>query len=293
MARYYNKAILEFKNQLVLAPKDIRLKQLIKTERFIDSININKVYPYDFVCHAITGYRPTENRDVLLGGRHFVRDMVQMAIDLSGSLDLKPSDIEERYFATRQVAEKFNVSERTLMRWRFFGLRCRKIAINSWRKETIYLASTLEAFRKKNARLICKSSAFSLISDWERRQIIALARKVNTSGNLSISKVAEIVARKVARSREAVRYTLRRHDILNPDGVIFDDGYGISKRGRDKLIVELYSRGLSVSDIAADVKRHRATVYRIIYQKKAEEILSRRYDYIYEDVFEDSSGANP
>jgi len=286
MATYHNKVVLELRNQLVLAPKGVRFKQLRKLERFIDSIETNKVYPYEFICHAITGYRPAESKGVLLRGRHFVRDMVQMGIDLSASLDLAPCDIEEDYFSTRQVTEEFNVSARTLTRWRSFGLRCRKIAIDSWRKKTVYLASALDVFRKKHARLISKSGAFSLLSDVEKREIIALARRVNVSGKLSISKVAEIVARGVGRSRETVRYTLRRHDLVNPAGVIFDDGYVVPKREREKLIVDLYNRGLSVSEIAADVKRHRATIYRIIYRKKAEEILSRKYEYIYENVFD-------
>jgi len=285
MAQYENNSILELKNQLVLTPRKMRLSQLRKAEKLIDTLEQNKVYPYEFICHRITGYRPTENRGVLLQGTAFIRDMVQLVDDVSSSLDLRGVDLEEGFLTKKQLAEKFSVSGRTLLRWRRLGLRSRKITIDSWRRKTVYPASAVKSFEKRNTRLIRKARAFSQLSAREKEEIVRIAQRINRSGKLRISEVAGMVAEKLGRSREAVRYTLRRHDRLSGDA-IFDDGSVLTKEERQRRVLECCRKGRPVRQIAEEVKRHRATVYRIIYQKKAEEILARNYEYVYEAAFD-------
>jgi RNA polymerase sigma factor (sigma-70 family) len=285
MPEYRNNSVLELKNQLMLSPRKVRLEQLRRLEQFIDRMEPNRAYPYEFVFYTITEHRPTENKGVLLSGAGFVRDMVQMADDVSASLHLGMDDITKPFFSRQDVMDHFGVSRRTLVRWRGLGLRSRKIVFDGWRRKTIYLAEAVKAFERRNSHLVRKSRAFSRLTAEEKAAIVRLARAINSSGTLSISEVARMISEKLNRSREAVRYTLREHDrtLREP---IFDDGFDISPEERKTRILDSFRKGVSVQRIAERVKRHKATIYRIIHQRKAEEILARHYEYMYEDVFD-------
>ena len=58
MAKYHHICIAQFTHQLKLSPLRLRLRQLDAAEYLIDLIAPDKYYPYDFVCHHITDYRP-------------------------------------------------------------------------------------------------------------------------------------------------------------------------------------------------------------------------------------------
>jgi hypothetical protein len=58
VAGYHSNAIAELAHQLRLSPVRLRLRQLEAAEYLADLVEASKSYPYDFVCHQITGFRP-------------------------------------------------------------------------------------------------------------------------------------------------------------------------------------------------------------------------------------------
>ena len=95
MARYIDEAILELKNQLILAPKKVRLKQLKRAESLLDILKPGKMYPYEFLCHRITGYRPVEHAGKIFRGEGLIKDLVTLIGDVSASLNMTVEDMEE------------------------------------------------------------------------------------------------------------------------------------------------------------------------------------------------------
>ena len=57
MASFRNKDLAELAHQLSLSPKSQRLQQVRGIESMLAMTDSEKAYPYDFVCHQITGYR--------------------------------------------------------------------------------------------------------------------------------------------------------------------------------------------------------------------------------------------
>ena len=86
MAGYRHPPIAEFAMQLKMSAARLRLRQLDAIEYLVDLIEPDKHYPYDFVCHHITGYRPrtgVPGKPML--GRTLTQDLVLLAEALSGS----------------------------------------------------------------------------------------------------------------------------------------------------------------------------------------------------------------
>ena len=52
----------ELTHQMQLSPVRLRLKQFEAAEYLIDLLDPKKEYPYDFICHHLTGYRPKSNQ---------------------------------------------------------------------------------------------------------------------------------------------------------------------------------------------------------------------------------------
>ncbi|GMV95772.1 MAG: hypothetical protein AMXMBFR83_01420, partial [Phycisphaerae bacterium] len=86
VARYHHASIAELAHQLKLSPVRLRLRQLDAAEYLIDLLDAEKSYPYDFVCHHVTGYRPKRAvPQKALSGRKLIEDLVQLVEDLSAA----------------------------------------------------------------------------------------------------------------------------------------------------------------------------------------------------------------
>ena len=55
MAKFYNNDMADLAHQLTISPRRLRVEQILGIERLYLLIDPDKAYPFDFVCHAITG----------------------------------------------------------------------------------------------------------------------------------------------------------------------------------------------------------------------------------------------
>ena len=59
MEGFKNLALKELTDQQVrFTPPARRMEQLARAERLLGGLDVNKQYPYQYVCYRITGYRP-------------------------------------------------------------------------------------------------------------------------------------------------------------------------------------------------------------------------------------------
>ena len=94
MVRYRNPAMAELSRQQVqYAPRNVRLKQIERAERFVDRLHPERFYAYGDVCEEVTGYRSEKYPDLKLTGGEVVRDLRCLVEDLSDSLDLSTADV--------------------------------------------------------------------------------------------------------------------------------------------------------------------------------------------------------
>src|SRR5262249_22292509 len=95
MFSYRSSPLANLAAQLKRGPIRLRLRQLAGIDFVLSVIEPSKSYPLDFVCHALTGFRPRagakngDSQDAMLVDGELLRDdLVTLAEDLSASAEL-------------------------------------------------------------------------------------------------------------------------------------------------------------------------------------------------------------
>jgi len=272
------------------APRERRLEQLERAEQLLGEIDQTKVYPYEYLCFRITGYRPEGWSALTLEGDEVQRDLQLFVEDLSATIRLPIEQAAEPVLTVGAVSRKFNVSTRTVNRWRRRGLVARRFVIDG-RAQVGFLESSLERFVAENRGQVERSSKFRQMTDAEKDEIIRRARRMAQfrSGEVGLTEVARRIAKKMARSTEAVRLTLKSYDQENPDRAIF------GRRNTaldDEAKAQIYFRhrmGVSADNLAAQYRRTRSSIYRIINEVRAKRMLETKLEYIGNESFDDRS----
>src|SRR4029078_12977013 len=120
---YRHPAIKQLKDQQTrYAPKDRRLEQVERAELLLGEIEPSKPYPYEDLCFRITGYRPEGWSALVLDGADAQHDLRLFVEDLSSTVRQAVEQVSEHVLTVAEVGRRFNVSTRTVTRWRRQGL---------------------------------------------------------------------------------------------------------------------------------------------------------------------------
>jgi len=287
VAGKYNYECIElFRNELMFAPTRIRKRYIFRLERFVTSLNLERTYPYDYIYHKITNIRPEEDVVVSAGGRELQSDLLKLLADLSESLDIQVKDTGEPVFTVPEMMARYGVSGKTVYRWRKRGLVGYEFLFPDGKKRIGFRLSNVQEFEERSTDLISKSASFSLVEDSEKTRIISLAQEAIAEGVTIFSDVVVRVSEASGRSRETIRYMLKKHDQDNPDHRLFPELRTPLTNDDKEAIFRLYTIGIPMRVLCKEYRRNRSTIYRIIYQIKASEILVNEVSYVYTAEFD-------
>jgi len=135
----------------------------------------------------------------------------------SGVPGVGPEDDE--VLSIEDLATRFNVSTKTISRWRDHGLVAERHLVGG-RRRVGFLASAVERFIRANPLRIERGSRFSQMSPDEHDRIIAWARRLAAAGACP-ADVHRRIASRLNRSVETIRYTIKRHDQDHPEAAVF------------------------------------------------------------------------
>jgi len=130
MQSYRCQAVANLAAQLSRGPHRLRLRQLLNIEFLLSVVEPDKSYPYDFVCHVLTGFHPrsatsSDKCDAsvpLLDGEALIEDLVRLAEELSLEANLTCAALSEDVYGVAELARRFDVSTKTIFRWHRRGL---------------------------------------------------------------------------------------------------------------------------------------------------------------------------
>ena len=287
MANTYHYSCIEsLRNEMLFAPTRIRRRYIFRLERFVTSVSLDKVYPYDFLYHKITNIRPDEQTLVSMSGRDLQNDLLKLLGDLSESLEIKVKDVGEPVFTVPELMARYGVSSKTVYRWRKRGLVGYEFVFSDGKKRIGFRLSNVQEFEERFKDLVSKSGSFSLVEDEEKAHIIELAQQAIAGGTTIFSDVTAKVGDESGRSRETIRYMLKQHDRDNPDHRLFPDLRSSFNESDKEAIYRLYSIGIPMRVLCKEYRRNRSSIYRIIYQIRANDILANELDYVYNASFD-------
>lgn len=289
MHEFYRDAKLqELRDQLVrFAPRSQKVDQAARAEQLISELEADRSYAYDYLCYRITNYRPQEASRHTISSADAVSDLRRLVEDLSESAALSVDDVDEPVHSVEDLSRMFNVSTKTIARWRTTGLIGRKFLFGN-RRRVGFLHSTVERFIADNRERIRRGERFSQVSDDEKGEMIQRARQL-AEGGATLSEVTKQLAGVMNRSPETIRYTLKNFDAENPKLAIFPSHRGALSDEDKRVIYQLFHRGNSVPQLCKRYGRTRSSIQRILIEMRREKINELPLDYIYNADFEDTS----
>jgi RNA polymerase primary sigma factor len=278
-ANYMNPVLRQLRDQQVrFAPRDQQMEQANRAERLLGEIDPARVYPYEYLCFRITDFRPTSFAQTKLTGEQASHDLRLFVEDLTDAAAVKAETVGEEVLTVEELARKFNVSTKTISRWRQQGLVSRRFLFEG-RKRVGFLRSSVQRFVDDNSDRVRRGANFSQMSETERDEIISRARRMAAAGGCP-SDIARRIAQKMNRSAETIRYTLKQFDQEHPELAIFPTNVGPLTDETKQKIYEQFRRDVPVEELAKKYCRTKTSIYRIVNEMRAKRILELPLDYI-------------
>lgn len=287
MRKYKNKSMAELASELRSGLRRLQIGYLEAAEKLLRIIDPSQVYPYPFVVFRLTGYRPDETKKpVLLDGNTLQGDLLSLLLDVSESFELHTSDLRDLVYDMPSLARRFDVSTKTVQRWRKRGLPAVRLIFPDGRRRLGVLERSVDWFLHQHQREVQRSSHFSHLTDDERDDILRRARRMVTSAQCSVSDLARRLAKRTGRAVETIRYTIRHHDEENPESAIFARRYGTLGDDEKYRLYRHFLRGVPVVTLAQQHGRTRGSIYRIINEMRARQLLERPILFIDNEEFQ-------
>ncbi len=264
--------------QRQVASREQLLARIDAAERLIASVELGENYqPAQVLEHLGTNEGvPAANRKI--AGRDLVHDLRLLVEDLSDAAELPADAMGEQVFTVEELARQFNVSTKTISRWRELGLVSRRLVFDG-RKRVGFLRSSVDRFVRNNAERVERGARFSQLTDEQRQELTEYAREMASNGG-GQSEIARRLAERTGRSVETIRAALRQHDVENPESAIFPVLGGPLTASQKHNVYEAYRRGASVDKLCSDYNRTKTTIYRVINEVRAQRIMELPLDFI-------------
>ena len=284
MSRYCNPVMKQLAEQQVrYAPRTVRLTQIEQAERLLERLDPNEMYYYRDLCEDVTDYRSEMYPDLILSGKEAVHDVRRLVEDLSDSVDMTTESVDEPVLTVDQVSERYNVSTKTVDRWRNRGLASRRFKFGN-RKRVGFLQSSVERFVQNHAAEVERGRKFTHLSEHEREEIVRRARRLARYGGCP-ADISRRLARRLDRSAETIRYTLKNYDREHPESAVFPHVGGQLGDEQKNEIYRAHRRGVPAERLAARYCRSKASIYRIITELRALRLLEQPIQYMDNEEF--------
>ncbi len=265
------------------APIEKRLEQMSRAEKLLAQVEPGQSYKYQELTEVLTGYRSEQYPDLSIDGEDLLHDLPTFVEELSASTKLPVEQAGEAVFTVNDLSEKYNVSTKTIDRWRKRGLVSRKFLFGN-RSRVGFLSSSVERFVNENETEIHRSSRFSQISEAEKQEMILKARRLSIHGACP-AEVGRRLSKVFKRSPETIRYTLKQYDDENPENAVFPNSTSPLTDDRKLEIYQRYVNGMSAELLAEEFCRTKTSVYRIVTEVRAKMLFEAPVAYMDSEEF--------
>lgn len=253
--------------QVRFVPREKKIIQALHAENLYQELLDTQLYSYRFVCAGITDFKAERYAGLMLEGKKIKHDLLLLIEDLFDSANAAADEFTEKVWTIPELCRRFNVSNKTISRWREQGLTARIFRFGA-KKQVGFFDHSVEHFVQHHSIQVARSGQFRQLTAQEKRTIVAAARR---SADTKPSNTAQRLARHLGRSTEAVRYTLKHFDEQNPDTAVFDRRRSLN-RSEQEQIAEAYRNGTPVKTLTQTFHRTRSSIYRIVHSIRAKRI---------------------
>jgi RNA polymerase sigma factor (sigma-70 family) len=298
MPAWRDEKLLELANQLTYSPADKRHEQLNAAIDLLGSVDATKSYPWDFIHFRITSFQPRTHIDHVVAGKVLRADLSSLVEFLSDTLSIKVEEAApagDTVMEFDEVSRKFNVSSKTIQRWRKQGLVALRYLHPDGRRRLGFLESAVTRFAAANKDRVDRSASFKQLSEEEKALIIQLARRHIAQSPCCIRDISRLIGQKFGRAPETIRYTIRKHDREHPEAAVFPevlaDGPQAGRADRDAQM-NAPGNGLSLERIAEEYGATPTDGAGAAAQERAQQIKLQDIGFVANPLFEHPDAAN-
>jgi RNA polymerase sigma factor (sigma-70 family) len=277
VANYRLESLSLLARQLGFAPADVRASQLASAESLVSELEPQKAYPLDYVVFRVTGYSPkAADAAELLAGAAVLHDLCLMIEEVSDGMDLRTAEQSEPILSIDDVTERFNVTSKTIQRWRKKGLVSRRFFFPDGKKRVGFLLSSIERFVSTHSDAVERGANFSQVTDKERDAILRHAERLAEKCRCCVREITRRLARRFDRSPLTILHTIRRHDQQNPAEAIFQRSAPEVKDTTRVRIIRGAKKRVPLTVLAERSRRSRSAVYRVLLDDRIERLARRK-----------------
>lgn len=292
MAKFRVDSIANLARQMTFTPHETRMGQLSAAEDLLHGIDPGKAYPLDFIVFRITGYHPKIVGQDLLTGLALQHDLGLLIEEASDALDLRCSALAQPVLSIEDVTERFNVTSKTVQRWRRRGLPARRFVFADGKRRVGFLLSSVERFFSAHRDQVTRNANFSVLDDIEREEILRRARILATGAKCWPDEIARRIGRRLNRSPLTILHTLRKHDADNPRQAILPLAPEPPSADQRVAIAKACRRGLSVSQAARQFGCRWWVVYRLMMEDRVARLTRRKVRFIDDPLYHGPDAAD-
>lgn len=194
-------------DQLRYAPTRTILRQLEAIERFAGEIDVDSLYPEDFVVYRVTGYRPPIDEPTMILGGALLGDLSALAERISSGGRLTLEEHAGGTLSLDELCARWGVTRKTIERRRRTGLVGRRFRRADGKEVLRFSHQTVEAYESANAARVEHARDFRRLDGPTTDRLLARAREARGAHD-SPTALARALADEFGISHETVRRIL-------------------------------------------------------------------------------------
>lgn len=287
MGRFRIASVAELARQMLFAPRRARSAQLEAAEALLRDLDPAKAYPYELVVYRITGYRPRTAAADLLTGLALQHDLGLLIEQVSRSLDLRSDAAGQPVLGIDDVAARFNVTSKTIQRWRRRGLAARRFIFPDGKRRVGFLLDSVERFLLAHGQQVAVAGAnLSPIHAGERDRILCHGRRLAAQCGCWPEEIARRIACRLGRSPLAILHTIKQHDQQSaPQQAILPLSAPPPTPDQQSMVLRGFRRGATLSELGRRIGRPRCVVYRILLEHRIARLNRKRVRFIDDPLY--------
>ncbi|MFI4898327.1 MAG: sigma factor-like helix-turn-helix DNA-binding protein [Phycisphaerales bacterium JB059] len=267
-------ALEDLAGQLRFAPRAALDRHIASAERLAREIEADQLYPEDWFVFRLTGYRAEIETPASFVGAALLGDLSALVERLSLAAGHSAEDAGPDALEIPVLCERWNVSRKTVERYRRRGLIARRVTKGKTQRLVFPLAN-VETFERRERERVDRASAFSRIDDALSDRMYARAARYRSSRGYSLNEAAARLAQRFDRSHEGVRQVLRRADErAEAEGrsPVFTEPPPPDRRER-RVVHRALRRGIEPIELARRYGRARVSIVRSLNLARLEAML--------------------
>jgi hypothetical protein len=258
-------ALDDLARQLRRAPRAQVLERLERVEALAEEIDPAINYPQDWVVFRITGQRPAIDDPPMFVGEALLGDISGLVERLSDAANLSLDQLEAgAWLDAAAVCERWEISRRTLERWRRLGLIARRVRGPNGKARLAFPLAAVERFERRRSGLLGGAAAYSRIARPLEERMLRRAAAYARLG-CSLNQAAVRISERYGRGLETVRQLIRRRESVR---ALFDDRGPPGEHER-RLIERAWWLAIEPREVARRLKRSTASVLRVANDARA------------------------